>query len=175
MRSNAPSCVKFCFPSMEGQISCMHSKLQLLAHPTYLRVVVPSANLVPYDWGEAGGVMENASPPRESMIFEYLTGNRPSFWLISQDSPIINGHQWRSSRRSVESFWGFWEPWTWLKGLWTVYWDLISRARLISLLCTLCGKQASLVTIKFADVDIVEARTQEILGRTPAIVVWEQQ
>jgi hypothetical protein len=36
----------------------MHSKLQLLKYPDYLRVVVPSANLVPYDWGETG-VMEN--------------------------------------------------------------------------------------------------------------------
>jgi hypothetical protein len=39
---------------MAGQINCMHSKLQLLSHPTHLRVVVPSANLVPYDWGETG-------------------------------------------------------------------------------------------------------------------------
>jgi hypothetical protein len=37
----------------------MHSKLMLLSHPSYLRIAVPSANLVPYDWGEAGGVMEN--------------------------------------------------------------------------------------------------------------------
>lgn len=37
----------------------MHSKLMLLFHPTYLRIVVPSANLVPYDWGESGGIMEN--------------------------------------------------------------------------------------------------------------------
>ena len=36
----------------------MHSKLQLLAHPSYLRICVPTANLVPYDWGETG-VMEN--------------------------------------------------------------------------------------------------------------------
>jgi hypothetical protein len=36
----------------------MHSKLQLLKYPGYLRVVVPTANLVPYDWGETG-VMEN--------------------------------------------------------------------------------------------------------------------
>jgi hypothetical protein len=36
----------------------MHSKLQLLSHPTHLRVVVPSANLMPYDWGETG-IMEN--------------------------------------------------------------------------------------------------------------------
>ena len=50
--------LRLCFPSMEGQVNCMHSKLMLLAHPAYLRIVVPSANLVPYDWGETG-VMEN--------------------------------------------------------------------------------------------------------------------
>ncbi len=41
-------------------MNCMHSKLQLLAHPTHLRIAVPSANLTPYDWGETG-VMENVS------------------------------------------------------------------------------------------------------------------
>ena len=46
--------LRLCFPSMEGQISCMHSKLMLLSHPNHLRVVVPTANLVPYDWGETG-------------------------------------------------------------------------------------------------------------------------
>jgi hypothetical protein len=51
--------LRLCFPSMEGQVNCMHSKLMLLSHPTYLRIVVPSANLVPYDWGETG-VMENS-------------------------------------------------------------------------------------------------------------------
>ncbi|KAI9748120.1 MAG: hypothetical protein M1815_003589, partial [Lichina confinis] len=51
--------LRLCFPSMDGAINCMHSKLQLLFHPTHLRVVVPSANLVPHDWGENGGVMEN--------------------------------------------------------------------------------------------------------------------
>ena len=59
MRANVPPNIRFCFPSMGGQINCMHSKLQLLSHPTHLRIVVPSANLVPYDWGEEGGVMEN--------------------------------------------------------------------------------------------------------------------
>jgi len=53
-RSTADPEYRFCFPSMAGQINCMHSKLQLLSHPTHLRVVVPSANLVPYDWGETG-------------------------------------------------------------------------------------------------------------------------
>ncbi len=50
--------LRLCFPSMEGQVNCMHSKLMLLSYPTHLRVVVPTANLVPYDWGETG-VMEN--------------------------------------------------------------------------------------------------------------------
>ncbi|KAK7429516.1 hypothetical protein QQZ08_003895 [Neonectria magnoliae] len=57
MRSNAPPGTKFCFPAMNGPGS-MHSKLQLLKYPDYLRVVVPTGNLVPYDWGETG-VMEN--------------------------------------------------------------------------------------------------------------------
>ena len=46
--------IRLCFPSMEGQISCMHSKLMLLSHPNHLRVAVPTANLVSYDWGETG-------------------------------------------------------------------------------------------------------------------------
>ena len=46
--------LRLCFPSMDGQISCMHSKLMLLSHPNHLRVAVPTANLVPYDWGETG-------------------------------------------------------------------------------------------------------------------------
>ncbi|KAL8708168.1 MAG: hypothetical protein Q9220_006929 [cf. Caloplaca sp. 1 TL-2023] len=50
--------LRLCFPSMKGQINCMHSKLMLLSYPTHLRVVVPTANLVPYDWGETG-IMEN--------------------------------------------------------------------------------------------------------------------
>ncbi|KAM3071910.1 hypothetical protein ACMFMG_008376 [Clarireedia jacksonii] len=58
-QSSAPKSFRFCFPSMQGAINCMHSKLQLLAHPTHLRIVLPSANLTPYDWGENGGVIEN--------------------------------------------------------------------------------------------------------------------
>lgn len=50
--------LRLCFPPMEGSVQCMHSKLMLLGHPSYLRVVVPTANLVPYDWGESG-IMEN--------------------------------------------------------------------------------------------------------------------
>ena len=47
-----------CFPSMEGQVNCMHSKLMLLSYPDFLRIAVPTANLVNYDWGESGD-MEN--------------------------------------------------------------------------------------------------------------------
>ena len=55
--ANMPN-LRLCFPSMEGQVNCMHSKLMLLSYPSHLRIVVPTANLVPYDWGETG-VMEN--------------------------------------------------------------------------------------------------------------------
>ena len=43
---------------MDGIVNCMHSKLMLLFWHDRLRVVVPTANLVPFDWG-VGAVMEN--------------------------------------------------------------------------------------------------------------------
>ncbi|RAH77551.1 tyrosyl-DNA phosphodiesterase [Aspergillus japonicus CBS 114.51] len=52
--------VRLCFPPMDGQVNCMHSKLMLLFHPTYVRIAVPTANLTNYDWGEMNGVMENS-------------------------------------------------------------------------------------------------------------------
>ena len=52
--------LRLCFPPMEGLVNCMHSKLMLLFHPTHMRIAVPTANLVPYDWGEQGGFMENS-------------------------------------------------------------------------------------------------------------------
>ncbi|KAI0022074.1 tyrosyl-DNA phosphodiesterase-domain-containing protein [Xylariomycetidae sp. FL0641] len=58
MRTNVPKdSIRFCFPPMMPAGS-MHSKLQLLKFPTYLRIAIPSGNLVPYDWGETG-IMEN--------------------------------------------------------------------------------------------------------------------
>ncbi|KAF3124915.1 hypothetical protein TWF703_011123 [Orbilia oligospora] len=57
---------RLCVPDMSGNVNIMHSKLQLLFHLTHLRVVVPTANLTSYDWGEATGtgsnegVMENS-------------------------------------------------------------------------------------------------------------------
>ncbi|KAK0370912.1 ubiquitin interaction domain-containing protein [Colletotrichum limetticola] len=61
IRSNIPagSLIKFCFPPMHG--GYMHSKLQILKYEGCLRIVIPSGNLVPYDWGETGQL--------ENMIF----------------------------------------------------------------------------------------------------------
>ncbi|KAK5735648.1 hypothetical protein LTR17_007999 [Elasticomyces elasticus] len=53
------SFLRLCFPPMPGAVRCMHSKLMLLFHPAKLRVAVPSANLLNFDWGETG-VMENS-------------------------------------------------------------------------------------------------------------------
>ncbi|KAI9711812.1 MAG: hypothetical protein M1820_001957 [Bogoriella megaspora] len=50
---------RLCLPPMPGQVNCMHSKLMLLFHTNHLRIAVPSANLMRYDWGETG-VMENS-------------------------------------------------------------------------------------------------------------------
>ncbi|OHE91039.1 ubiquitin interaction domain-containing protein, partial [Colletotrichum orchidophilum] len=56
IRANVPAggLIKFCFPPMHG--GYMHSKLQILKYECYLRIVIPSGNLVPYDWGETGGL-----------------------------------------------------------------------------------------------------------------------
>jgi hypothetical protein len=55
----AKSWLRLCFPPMDGLIHCMHSKLMLLFHPEKLRVAIPTANLLNFDWGETG-VMENS-------------------------------------------------------------------------------------------------------------------
>ena len=57
IRANAPAKVRFSFPPMNGP-GAMHSKLQVLKFSTHVRIVVPTGNMVPYDWGETG-VMEN--------------------------------------------------------------------------------------------------------------------
>lgn len=50
--------LRLCFPPMYAPIHCMHSKLMLLFHPDKLRVAIPTANLLNFDWGETG-VMES--------------------------------------------------------------------------------------------------------------------
>ncbi|PWY80966.1 phospholipase D/nuclease [Aspergillus sclerotioniger CBS 115572] len=67
--------LRLCFPPMDGQVNCMHSKLMLLFHPGYLRIVIPTANLVPFDWGEEKGVMENTVflidlPEKRNTLFD---------------------------------------------------------------------------------------------------------
>lgn len=62
--------LRVCFPWIAPAFSCMHSKLQLLFHDTHLRIAIPTANLVNFDWGEpplspatgqprSGATMEN--------------------------------------------------------------------------------------------------------------------
>ena len=70
--------IKLVFPDMAGQIRCMHSKLMLLFHEGYVRVVVPSANLTRWDWGGMGGIMENVSGWL-SFYFSLLTHLFPLF------------------------------------------------------------------------------------------------
>lgn len=62
MRANVPANIKFSFPPMHGP-GAMHSKLMVLRYASHLRIVVPTGNLVPYDWGETG-TMENVGPLR---------------------------------------------------------------------------------------------------------------
>lgn len=50
--------LRLCFPNMSGLINCMHSKLMLLFHADKLRIAIPTANLLNFDWGETGQ-MEN--------------------------------------------------------------------------------------------------------------------
>ncbi|GIZ46353.1 hypothetical protein CKM354_000948100 [Cercospora kikuchii] len=51
--------LRLCFPNMNGLINCMHSKLMLLFHAHKLRIAIPTANLLNFDWGETGQ-MENS-------------------------------------------------------------------------------------------------------------------
>ncbi|TLD27933.1 phospholipase D/nuclease [Venturia nashicola] len=52
--------LKACCPPQQGQYTCMHSKLMLLFYEESLRIVIPTANLMRYDWGETG-IMENSA------------------------------------------------------------------------------------------------------------------
>ncbi|KAH7068018.1 tyrosyl-DNA phosphodiesterase-domain-containing protein [Paraphoma chrysanthemicola] len=68
-RQEAQECsipnLKIHFPPMGGQIHAMHSKFMLLFGTDRLRLIVPTANMTPIDWGEVKndwqpGVMENS-------------------------------------------------------------------------------------------------------------------
>ena len=77
----AMSNLRLCFPSMEGQVNCMHSKLMLLSHHSYLRVAVPTANLVSYDWGETGTVRKFSLKPVDNIPSR---GKRPSLAVYTR-------------------------------------------------------------------------------------------
>lgn len=59
--------IRLCFPPMGGQVNCMHSKLMMLFRSDSLRLVVPSANLTPHDWGESN-LMESVSIPNHAPL-----------------------------------------------------------------------------------------------------------
>ncbi|CCG80764.1 Tyrosyl-DNA phosphodiesterase domain protein [Taphrina deformans PYCC 5710] len=61
------------FPPM-NHANCMHSKLQLLFFDDFLRFVTPSANLMPYDWGETG-TMENVMYVQDFPLKKLITGS----------------------------------------------------------------------------------------------------
>ncbi|GAB7363961.1 hypothetical protein MBLNU230_g4523t1 [Neophaeotheca triangularis] len=96
----ARSYLRLCFPPMEGQTNCMHSKLMLLFHPDKMRIAIPTANLLDFDWGESG-VMENSVfvldlPRREtSQCVDDLTafGKELVFFLEKQglDEDVLAG------------------------------------------------------------------------------------
>ncbi|KAJ1340794.1 hypothetical protein BSLG_004576 [Batrachochytrium salamandrivorans] len=52
--SNSVLCV---FPKMPSYVGAMHTKFMLLWYPRFLRVVITSANLTPYDWQELENVV----------------------------------------------------------------------------------------------------------------------
>ncbi|KAI5304521.1 hypothetical protein KEM56_006413 [Ascosphaera pollenicola] len=86
------SSVRLVFPPMGSPVRCMHSKLMLLYYTQFLRIVVPSANLVPHDWGETGtmdnivfliDLPRNTSATKDKTpFFEDLT-----FFLRAQNYP----------------------------------------------------------------------------------------
>lgn len=55
--------VNIVFPKMDGNVNCMHAKIMLLWQSRggreWLRVAVGTGNMVDYDWGLMGGLMEN--------------------------------------------------------------------------------------------------------------------
>jgi hypothetical protein len=100
------------FPPMGGKISSMHSKLMVLVHEKYLRIVVPTANMIKFDWGETNkdakgeswqpAVMENSvflidlprrpeNKPAEKA--ETMFGNELVNLLRAQEAPrnIVDG------------------------------------------------------------------------------------
>lgn len=104
MRTTCPSTVRYIFPSMAGQINCMHAKFFLLSHPTHLRICIPSANLVPYDVSEIPSSGRTRSSPEENgtmaRLFHLL--QRHTF-CISTNKSCWFWSQWGESGGSMEN------------------------------------------------------------------------
>ncbi|KAJ3301825.1 hypothetical protein HDV03_000292 [Kappamyces sp. JEL0829] len=47
----------FIFPPLKGEYGCMHIKLMIMIYDTHVRVVVPSANLIDYDWSKIENIL----------------------------------------------------------------------------------------------------------------------
>ena len=88
---------RLCFPPMEPQVFCMHSKLLLMFHPGYLRIAVPSANLTPTDWGE-DRLMENVRDYVYRIFLSFLTVYRLYFLLTSPDLKFLKLERPRSTK-----------------------------------------------------------------------------
>ena len=76
----------------ESVSGIMHSKLMLLFYEHYTRLVVPTGNLVPYDWGETGH-MENLVflidlPYLSETVRKYpAVGGQTAAGMITDDGP----------------------------------------------------------------------------------------
>ena len=68
------------FPPLNGQAVNMHSKFMLLVHEEYLRVAIPTANMIHVDWGETNvdGKGESWQPAvMENSVFLIDLPQRP--------------------------------------------------------------------------------------------------
>lgn len=85
----------------------MHSKLMLLFYPDYMRVVVPSANLVPYDWGETGA-MENVRSSDKTPSQSLDSPEQQTIFLIDlprlQQNPLANPTPGNAFQKSLHYF-----------------------------------------------------------------------
>ena len=77
---------RLCLPRLTGAIGCQHSKLMMLFFAEYVRIVLPSANLVDFDWGESG-LMENSV-----FIVDLPRRAHNSEQLSAEDLPLFGRH-----------------------------------------------------------------------------------
>ncbi|RMD44497.1 hypothetical protein DV735_g671, partial [Chaetothyriales sp. CBS 134920] len=90
--------IRVCFPPMDGQVNCMHSKLMLLFWDDRCRIVVPTANLTAIDWG-VHSVMENMTVPDEILkkldLFDFSKTRHVGF--VHSIGGYHTGDKWRQT------------------------------------------------------------------------------